>query len=602
MPDHLIILAIILAALVLFALEIVRPDLVAIGVALALMLGGFVSVAEGFSGFSNPAVITVIGMFILSAGLVRTGVAESLAGLVASLGGRSPALLTAAVMLTVGSMSAFMNNIGAVAVLLPTVFVIARRSGVPASRLLIPLSFGSLMGGLVTMVGTPPNLLVAAALQDHGYRAFRLFDFAPTGLAVMAAGVLYMVLIGRHLIPLRGEDSDLTQRYELRGYLTEVAVPAGSRLEGRRLADSGLRDEWGLDVLRITRQRGGRRLSLVPTADTVLEAEDRLIVEGDVSELMRLKEKAPLQIHAERKLLAEGLADEGGELVEVVVAPGSAWRGRTIKEIDVRRRFGVLVLALRRRARTIARSLSSLPLQAADVLLIQGSPQAIAEMARSPDFLVVKSLAVETQRLGKAGLAAGIMALSIVLAATGLLHISVAAMLGALLMALTGCVEARDIYRAVEWRVVFLIACMMPLSIAMDSAHAGTAAWLAGHVVAWAGGYGPLVVMASLFVGTSLITEVMSNAAATVLVAPIAIGIAEGLGLEPYPFLVAVGVAASTTFLTPIGHQANVLVYGAGGYRFTDFARVGFLLNVLVFVVVMAVIPLVWPFTPLAGR
>ena len=543
-----------------------------------------------------------MGMFILSAGLVRTGVAESLAGLVARAGGRSPALLTAAVMLCVGGMSAFMNNVGAVAVLLPTVFVIARTSGVPASRLLIPLSFGSLMGGLVTMIGTPPNLLVSIALQEHGYRAFRLFDFAPTGLAVMATGVVYMALLGRHLIPRRGEEPDLTRRYALRGYLTEVAVPADSRLVGKRLAEAGLRADWNLDVLRVSRDVGGRTLSLVPTADTVLEAEDRLILEGDVSELVRLKEKAPLQIHAERKLLAEGLAGDDRELVEVVVAPGSAWRGRTIKEIDVRRRFGVLVLALRRRARTIARSLSSLPLQSADVLLIQGSPQAIAEMANSPDFLVVKSLAVEPRRLRKAGLATGIMALSVALAATGALHISVAAMLGALLMALSGCVEARDIYRSVEWRVVFLIACMMPLGIAMDSEHAGTAAWLAGHVVSWAGGHGPLVVMASLFVGTSLITEVMSNAAATVLLAPIAIGIAEGLGLEPYPFLVAVGIAASTTFLTPIGHQANVLVYGAGGYRFTDFARVGLLLNVLVFIVVTAVIPLVWPFVPLAGR
>jgi di/tricarboxylate transporter len=598
--EHLLILALIVGALVLFALELVRPDVVALGVTLVLLLTGTVSVAEGFSGFSNPAVITVIAMFILSSGLIRTGVADYLADAIARLGGGSPTWLTIVVMVAVGGMSAFMNNIGATAILLPAMFVIAKKSSYPVGRLLIPLSFGSLLGGLVTLIGTPPNLLVSIALEDAGFRGFRMFDFLPTGLAVMITGALYMAFVGRHLIPARSETESLTQRYELADYVTEVIVPEKSPLVGKTLTQAELPKRFGLSVLRV-RRADGTPLPFAPLPSTVFAAGDRLIVEGNVEPLIKSKEGGELRLYATTKFSDATLAGEGMQLAEVALAPASSLVGRSINQGNLRRRYSVFVLALRRRGRAIAQKFTSVPLEVGDVLLVHGSSEAIGEIARSADFLVANRLEHEARDLRRAPLALAIMALTVVAAATGTLHISVAGMLGVLLMAVTGCVRVQDMYTAVEWRVIFLIACMMPLGIALDDQHSGTARWLAGHIVDWTGGAGPLVVLAALFLFTTLITEVMSNAAATVLLAPIGIAIAVGLGLEPYPFLMAIAIGASTTFLTPIGHQANVLVYGVGNYRFSDFPRVGAPLNTLLFVVTMLVVPMVWPFTPLAA-
>lgn len=599
--EHLLILALVVAALALFALEVVRADLVALGVTLVLLLSGTVTAAEGFSGFSNPAVITVIAMFILSSGLIRTGVADYLAELITRLGGGHPFGLTVVVMLTVGTMSAFMNNIGATAILLPAMFAIAKRSGYPVARLLIPLSFGSLLGGLVTLIGTPPNLLVSMALEEAGYRGFRMFDFAPTGLAVMLTGALYMAVIGRHLIPARGQSESLTQRYELADYVTEVLVPEKSPLVGKTLRQAELPRRFALSVLRL-RRAGDGRPPFAPTPSTVLAAGDRLIVEGNVEPLLHAKGNSELKLYAATKFTDESLLGEGLQLAEVALAPGSSLLGRSINQGNLRRRYDVLVLALRRRGRAISQKFTSVPLEVGDVLLVQGAPEAIDDVAKSSDFLVANRLEHAARDTARAPLALAVMALAIGTAAAGVLHISVAAMLGVLLMALTGCVRVQDMYTAVEWRVIFLIACMMPLGLALDEQHTGTARWLAGHIVDWTGSAGPLVVLAALFLFTTLITEVMSNAAATVLLAPIGIAIAVGLGYEPYPFLMAIAIGASTTFLTPIGHQANVLVYGVGNYRFGDFPRVGGILNALVFVVTLLVVPLVWPFTPLSGN
>ncbi|MBX3001817.1 MAG: SLC13 family permease [Caldilineaceae bacterium] len=597
--EHFVILGLIGVAMLLFAFEVVRPDIVALGVTLILLLGGFVSIEEGFSGFSNPAVITVIAMFILSAGLVRTGVADYLAQIVIKIGGASPIRLTIAVMLCVGIMSAFMNNIGAVAVLLPTIFVIARKSEYPAEKLLIPLSFGSLLGGLVTLIGTPPNLLVSIALEEHGFEGFKLFDFAPTGLAVMITGILYLAFVGRHLIPQRGVAGDLMQQYQLADYVTELVIPAESPLIGQSIEASPIQRKLGLTILRMMRSGQNGPFAFVPVPQTVLEAEDRLIVEGDLTELLSQRQGTLLNLYAERKFTQTDLTGDGVELAEIVIAPNSQLRGRAIREIDFRRRYAVLVLALKRRGRIFRADTTSEPLESGDLMLVQGSQAAIKKLATDADFLVVNRLEHEPRQLNKAPIALAIMLLAIGTAATGVLHISVAAMLGVLLMALTGCVKIQTMYTAVEWRVIFLIALMMPLGLAMDSEHTGTAAWLADHILSLTGGYGPLLVMASLFIFTTLITEIMSNAAAAVLLAPIAIAISVGMGLQPYPFLMSMAIAASTTFLTPIGHQANVLVYGVGGYRFTDFPRTGGLLNILIFIVAMIAVPLVWPFTPL---
>jgi len=596
--EHALILGIILLSVILFAFEIIRADLVAIGVTLALLLTGLVTIETGFTGFSNPAVITVICMFILSTGLVRTGLADYVATAVLRFGGTSPALLTIGVMLAVGVMSMFMNNIGAVAVLLPVMFAVSQRSGYPVSKLLIPLSFGSLLGGLVTLIGTPPNLLVSMALEDAGFEGFRLFDFAPTGLVVLGTGLLYMVFIGRFLIPEREPETDLTRQYSLDAYLTEVVVPEGSPLIGNTVEETRIRRELGLLITSMRRHGGDALSAFVPDPETEFREGDRMIVEGPFEEIVNARRSGALEIYAERKFSEEDLTGPGVELAEAVVAPRSQLLDRAIKETDIRRRLGVLALGLRRKQRTVRDDFVSVPLEVGDVLLLQGTPKAISELARSGDFVVVQRMEHAARERSKAPMALGIMGIVVLTAATGLLHISVAGLLGVLLMALTGCFPVRGMYRSVEWRVIFLIACMIPLGTAMDDDHAGTASMLADLLVTWTSGYGPLVVMASLFVFTALLTQIMSNAAAAVLLGPIGVAVAVGLGVDPRPFLMAIAIAASSTFLTPIGHQANVLVYGAGNYKFMDFSRVGAGLNLLIFIVSMFMIPLVWPFYP----
>jgi len=598
--EHVLILAIIGCALLLFITEWLRSDLVAIAVMLTLPLTGLITAGEAFSGFSNPAVITVIGMFILSGGLVRTGVADWVAEMIIRGGGTNPTVLTIIIMLTVGGMSAFMNNIGAVAVMLPAMFIVAQHANYPVSRLLMPLSFGSLLGGLITVIGTPPNLLISMSLEDAGFAPFRLFDFAPTGLIVLAVGVVYMAFIGRRLIPIRETESDLTRQFKLQDYITEVVVPENSPLIGKSLRKSRIRAELGLNILRLIRKRAEQTVSRFPTAETVLQAGDHLVVQGDLAKLIQFKQSGALEIYAEKKFTDADLSGEGVELAEVVVAPNSALSGRTICDFDARRSLNILVLALKRRGQSVSDNFASISLEPGDVLLIQGSAQAIGNLTESDDFLVVSKLEPETRKIGKAPLAIGIMAVTILLAAFDILPIAVAAMLGAFVMTISGCLKLEELYRSVDWRVIFLIAGMIPLGLALDDQHTGTASWMAGHVVSTFGGFGPLVVLGALFLFTTLLTEVMSNAAAAVLLGPITISISTGMGLEPYPFLMAVAIGASTTFLSPIGHQSNVLIYGVGNYRFSDFARAGVLLNVIIFFVVLVAVPWVWPFTPLA--
>lgn len=597
--EHAFVLGLILVALVLFALEVTRPDVVALGVTLALLLSGTVEVAEGFSGFSNPAVITVVAMFILSAGLVRTGVADWIAGFVAKAGGSSPVRLTLIVMLAAGVMSAFMNNIAAVAVLMPAMFVIARQTGYPVAKLLMPLSFGSLLGGLTTVIGTPPNLLVSIALEESRWDAFEMFDFLPTGLAVLAVGAAYMALVGRFLIPEReGDGSDLTETYALQDYLTELIVPEGSPFADKTLAESDIHSSLGLTVLRVQRAVDDAMTVLTPSPNMVLRVGDRLVVEGSITDLVG-ESSRPLDIYAETKLTAEALTSEDTHLGEAAIAPGSRLVGTTIARGWIRRRYGVLVLALRRRGETLRDRFISVPLEVGDVLLVQGPENALSDMAASRDFLMVNRIESKRRLPKKAPYALLSMAIAITAAATGLLHISVAGMVGVLLMILTGCIRPEEMYRDIEWWVIFLIAFMMPLGIAMDDDHSGTARWLAESLVDAVGDFGPYVVLAGLIIFTTLLTEVMSNAAAAVLLAPIGIAIAVGMGFEPYPFLMGIAIGASTTFLTPIGHQSNLLIYGVGNYRFTDFPRVGGPLNVLLFGVAMLVVPAVWPFTPI---
>lgn len=568
-------------------------------VMMALILTGSVTVAEGFSGFSNAAVLTVIGMFIISAGLVRTGVADYIGNIMLRISGSNPVLITITVMLTVGLLSAFMNNIAATAILITTMYAITRKTSYSTGKLLIPLSFGSLLGGITTLIGTPPNLLISIILEENGFESFSLFSYAPVGLILMIGGTLYMAFIGRHLLPEDKKES-LTGAYHLERYLTEISIPSQSTLIGKTIRRSKISAEFGLTILRIKRFRDGESRLIAPHPEAVLHAKDRLIVEGNIEHLMEVKGGSKFDIHIESEITDDNLAGKDLEMVEAAIAPNSDLIGQSIQQADIRRRYGVLAIALRRRGDAIVEDYAKEPLQAGDVLLLQGKKEAVEQLAQSPSFLLTKVLEHKPRTYAKAPYAAASLLVAVVLAASNVLHISAAAFAGVLLMIFTGCIKMEELYKTVEWPVVFLIACMLPLGIAMDESHSGTAAWMAGHLVSVAGDRGPLVVMAGIFLFTTLITEVMSNAAAAVLLGPIGIAIASGMHLAPHPFLMTIAVAASTTFLTPIGHQNNVLVYSIWGYKFSDFFRVGIWLNIIVFILAMIFIPVFWPFTPLS--
>ena len=776
-----LVMTILALAVALFVTERLRVDVVALLVLAALALIGLVTPAEAISGFSSPAVITVWAVFILSGALSRTGVASMIGRQVMRLAGTGEMRLMAVIMLTAGAMSAFMNNVGVAALLLPVVMDIARRTDRPPSRLLMPLAFGALLGGLTTLIGTPPNILVSDALVAYDLPPFGLFDYAPVGVVVMLGGVAFMALAGRHLLPARDltkefsgpNQTDLDQVYGLRDQLFVIRLSADSALVGRTLAESRLGSALSLNVIGIVRDS---QTQLSPDPGTVLRSGDGLLVTGQPDRLAELRGQRHLVVE-EDSLTVERFASSEIEVAELRLSPRSPFLGQTLLQTDFRHRFGVNVLAITRDGVPRRTNLQNIPLQLGDTLLIQGAPAQIevlrdtsdllvsnveaAEIYRlherllivcvppdstlvgetladsrlgdafgltvlsivregtaqlvpepteqlmagdtllvegkpedlltlrglqdleidrqalpdlreleseqvglmevvlsphttlagkslrqihfrekyglnviaiwregqayhsnlrdmalrfgdalllygprdklkvlgsEPDFLVLTEEAQEAPNLNKAPVAALLMVAVLLPVILGWVPIFITAVIGATLMVVARCVTMEEAYRSIEWKAVFLIAGMLPLGIAMQ--QTGAARLLADAVVSTVGGLGPLAVIAGLFVLTTLATQVMPNAAVAVLLAPIALNTANDLGMSPFALMMTVALAASASFLSPVSHPANVLIMGPGGYRFTDYIRVGLPLTVVVLVITLLVLPLFWPLFP----
>jgi di/tricarboxylate transporter len=779
-PEIATVLIILLAAVVMFVTERIRVDVVALMVLISLVLTGLITATEALSGFANPAVVTVWAVLILSSGLARTGVAGLIGRPVLRMAGESDARLIALIMLLVGVLSGFMNDIGVAALMLPVVVDIARRTGRPPSRLLMPLAFAALLGGLNTLIGTPPNILVSEALRQYGLEPFHMFDYTPTGIVVMTAGIAFMVLIGRHLLPSRDimdlpENGQATpgEFFSLRERLFIIRLPDDSVLAGKTLAQSRLGSALGLNVLAILRSDQNQ---LAPDPATPLRLGDRLLVEGQPDRLVELRRRRILEVEDNHLAIDQLLSTEIA-FAELKLTPESPLPGQTLEYIDFRRRFSVVVLAIRRGGGVIRTGLQKLPLQQNDILLVQGTreqievlraesefrpidietageyhleerlitmrvpedsilvnqtlaeshlgdafglgvmsiirpettslmpdvnerlaaddllivkcrpddllileglqcleidtepPPGLADLESEhvgleeavlsprttlagkslrqinfrekyglsvlaiwregtvyrsdlrdkalrfgdalliygpreklrvlgpePDFLVLTEEAQETPRLNKAPIALLIMAVVLTPVILDWLPITIAILIGVVLMVLTHCLTMEEAYRAIEWKAVFLIAGMLPLGIAMQ--QTGAASYLAEGMVKLVGPLGPLAVMAGLFVLSALASQVMPNPAVAVLLAPIAFNTANDLGISPYPLMMTVAVSASAAFLSPVGHSANVLVMGPGGYRFADYTKVGIPLTLVVLVVVLIVLPVFWPFFP----
>ncbi|MFQ6057714.1 MAG: SLC13 family permease [Anaerolineae bacterium] len=600
-----IVLAILAGAIVLFVTEWLRVDLVALLVLLILALVGLVTPEEAFSGFSNPAVITVWAIFIVSGALSRTGVANMLGQRILRVAGSNEVRLIVALMVAVGVMSAIMNNVGATAVLLPAAVGICRQAKIPASKLLMPLAFGSLLGGVTTLIGTPPNLLVNAVLMERGLQPFSLLDFTPLGSIALVVGILFMALIGRRLLPAHATEDrmptawlpqgSLTELYNLRERLFQIRIPQGSMLTDKPLSQSTLRERFGVNVVAV---RHGGQTVLAPPPDITLHPGDVLLLEGKVDEL-RAKDVPPyFEVLPDREWTDEDLETAAIGMFEVALSPHATIFGQTLRDIHFREKYSLSVVAIWREGQPRRTGLSDLPLRFGDTLLVQGLRSKFRILQREPDYIVLADPEAieETLRFKKAPLALGIMALMLTPVVLGWLPIATAGVMGAALMIISGCLTMEEAYRAIEWKAVFLIAGMLPLGLAMEKT--GTAQYLAKLVVNAVGDVGPFALLAGLYIFTALLTEVLPSPALAVLMAPIAISTAQGMGANPYAFLMAVVIAISAGSITPVSHPAHVLVMSPGGYRFLDYLKVGLPLNLVILIATLIALPVFFPLIP----
>jgi len=586
-------LAIIVGALVLFGTEKLRVDVVALIVLLTVALTGLVGPEDVFAGFSNPAVITVWAVYIVSGGMFKTGVASILGKFILRLSGKSEMRLIAVIMLICGIISAFINNVGATAMLLPAVVSISRQTKVPVSKLLIPLSFSSLLGGKMTLIGTPANILATNIVAEHGLPTFGFFDFTPIGLVVFGTGILYMIFIGRHLLPIRQPPEEDHIAQQLRDYISEVRVLADGRLAGQTLFESRLGADYDLTVIAIIRDED---VKTTLDRNTLIQPNDLLMVEGSAENLMNASNRLGLAIETEPHIELGELDDDSAHVVEATLAPRSSMVGRNLRSIQFRDRYGFNLLAIRRHGDVITERLRSVRLQFGDALLLQGPRHRLPALNEKNEFLVLEPVTIPEHRQQKMPISIGLMALVVGLVLFADFHISTAMVIGAVAMVLTGCLTMDEAYESIDWRTVFLVAGMLPLGTAMEAT--GTARYIADLLLGTVGDLGPMAALAGIYILAALITQPMSNAAAMVLVVPIALSTALSLGANHLTFTLAVVIGAATSFLTPVGHKANVLVFGPGGYKFFDYARVGILLTIFLFISTMITLPILYPLFP----
>lgn len=589
--EQILLFAILGATLVLFVWGRIRYDVVAVLALLVAVIAGIVPAGGAFSGFGHPAVITVAAILILSGALRESGIVNPVVRWLKPLGGH-PKLQVLAIVGIGAAASAFMNNVGALALILPIAVQSAYAAGRSPSQLLMPLSFGTLLGGLTTLIGTPPNIIIASIRATHNGQPFGMFDFAPVGVGVAAVGVIFVALIGWRLLPSREKAVDENEAlYHVEDYITEVRLPEESPFVGSRLIDLETLGQGDVVVVALVRRKDRM---LAPSGYLRLQAGDILILEADTAALQKIVEEAKLDAIGAAHMSLDNLRSDRVAVVEAVIAPGSQMEGRTARSLRLHSRFGLNMLGFARQGQRVAERLGRVRFAAGDVLLLQGDRGGISEAITTLGCLPLAAREIALHRQRIAPLTPAVFIVAILGVVTGILppHIAFVAAVAALVI--VGEINLRDMYDAVDWPVIVLLGAMIPLGVALESTGATSVVSqpiiaLQGHAPLWA-----LLVL--LMVATMLLSDVMNNAATAVVMAPIGISIAQGLGVNADPFLMAVAVGASSTYLTPIGHQSNLLVMGPGGYRFGDYWRMGLPLDILIVVVAVPLILIVWPF------
>lgn len=592
-PQIATVLILLLAALALFATERIPVDIVSVLLVLALILTGTLTVDEALAGFGHDVVITIASLFVLTGGLVKTGLVDAVGRRLHRLAGGNEFRLTALVMVVAAASASVMKNTTTTAMLLPVVMGIAERARIQPSKLLMPLAFGAILGGTTTLIGTSTNLAVSAALPRYGLAPYSMFELTPVGLAIVGVGLTYMLLIGLRLLPARGSAArSLTERYHIREYVSEVIVLPNSPLVGRSVAEADLSEALDLTVIGVLRDEGKR---LAPHSTEKIKAGDLLLVRGRVEEILRVKTEAGIEIKPDFKLSDRDLRDGEMQLFEVMILRGSALIGRTLKRLQFRERYGLTVLALNRHGVSLLAKMSDVPLRFGDVLLVQGRREDVEHLAADGNLLILQDVSQRGTRTGKQKWALAAFALFLALSVTKAVPLVVAVLAGVLLLLATRTINAQEIYGLIEWRLVVLIAGLISFSAAMEKTT--TDQYLADLIVRAVGEHGGTAVLAGFFLLTVFLTQPMSNQAAALVVLPVAVKTALALGLNPRTFAVAVTYAASCSFLTPL-EPACVLVYAPGRYRFFDFIKVGSILTLAVFLVVMLLVPMAWPLVP----
>jgi len=594
---QLIFFLILGAAFVLLLTERLRNDVVAVLIVLALAVSGLLKPDKALSGFGSEPAIVVAAIFVLSAALHRTGVSETLGRWVGALAGRGVSGVIAVVMPSVALLSAFTHHVTTTAIMLPVVLELSRSRNIPPSRLLMPMSFAASLGTTITIIGAPAFLIASQALREAGRPGLGIFSIAPIGLALSAAGTLFIMLVGRWILPERKGTETGVNPFRLDQYFTELTVLEDSPFRGKTVGEVGRDGSLRLDVVGLVRD--GRRARGALDAHEV-QSGDVLLVRTTPEDIVAIRSEAGVELHPVAQYTArdgksrEGAGDDesGARLVQAVVAPRSELAGRTISEIDFRRRYGAIVVGLWRRDGWLDDELAQTPLRAGDVLVLQGDDEAFERVGNDPGILMLVPFHGERSPRRKAPLAAGIMIATVLLAAFDVLSIEMAGLAGAVAMVLTRCLTGAQAYRAIDARIYVFIAGAIPLGAAMKST--GAAQTLAGWLQAAVADWSEIAVLLALFAVVGVVTQLMSDAATTALFAPVAVALADTLGHPPEPYVVTVAMASVVAFLTPIGHHGNLLVYGPGGYRFGDFVRVGAPLTAIAALIVAFLSTVLW--------